>query len=171
MRTGPSRSDDFGEIIIFKPGVSEIKKSLEAINKILPSDVIAIPYYSQLEQHKKTYIEQLYSVEVAKLNIEKNQDFSSEFKDERDFKTNCLNGNGKYKRIIIIATNILEASTTIKSAKYVIDTGTQKVNKYDYKKRGEKLILENISETSRIQRRGRVGRISSGTVYYLYEKN
>ena len=32
------------------------------------------------------------------------------------------------------------------------------------------LEVQPISESSRIQRRGRVGRIAKGTVYYMYEK-
>ena len=35
---------------------------------------------------------------------------------------------------------------------------------------GSKLVTTFISESSRIQRKGRVGRVSSGTVYYLYEE-
>jgi hypothetical protein len=85
-----------------------------------------------------------------------------------DFET--AKGNGPYDRIIIVATNILEASSTIQTVKFVIDTGTQKTNIYDYEKMGSKLVTTYISESSRIQRKGRVGRVSSGTVYYLYDE-
>ena len=40
-----------------------------------------------------------------------------------------------------------------------------KVNKIDEIKNKTNLLIEKISEASRIQRRGRVGRIASGTVY------
>ena len=40
---------------------------------------------------------------------------------------------GTYSRVVIIATNIAEASITIDTLKYVVDTGTQKTNIYDYK--------------------------------------
>ena len=77
---------------------------------------------------------------------------------------------GLYKRAIIIATNVAEASITISGLKYVIDNGYAKVNKFDEIKNKTNLLIEKISEASRIQRRGRVGRIASGTVYYLYKK-
>ena len=78
---------------------------------------------------------------------------------------------GIYKRAIIIATNVAEASITISGLKFVIDNGYAKVNKFDEVKNETKLLIEKISESSRIQRRGRVGRIASGTVYYLYGKS
>ena len=73
-------------------------------------------------------------------------------------------------RKIIVATNIAEASITIDGLKFVIDTGVEKTTQYDYKARTTKLITRDITESSRLQRKGRVGRTSSGTVYYLYEK-
>ena len=75
---------------------------------------------------------------------------------------------GLYKRAIIIATNV--AKFTISGLKFVIDNGYAKVNKFDEIKNKTSLNIEKISEASRIQRRGRVGRIASGTVYYLYGK-
>ena len=55
--------------------------------------------------------------------------------------------------------------------KYVIDTGFNIV--VSNNPQTMETIIENklISETSRIQRRGRVGRVGSGTVYYLYKKD
>ena len=75
---------------------------------------------------------------------------------------------GKYKRAVIIATNVAEASITIPDLKFVIDNGYAKVNNYDEKYDESTLDVEKISDASRLQRRGRVGRKSDGTVYYLY---
>jgi len=78
---------------------------------------------------------------------------------------------GTYERVIIIATNIAEASITIDTLKYVIDNGLQNSGVYNPITRTTDLIRTYISESSRIQRRGRVGRVSDGIVYYLYEKD
>ena len=41
---------------------------------------------------------------------------------------------------------------------------------YSYIRRGGKLVTMNISESSRLQRKGRVGRTGPGHVYYTYKK-
>ena len=38
--------------------------------------------------------------------------------------------SGIYKRAVIIATNVAEASITLNSLKYVVDNGYSKVNKF-----------------------------------------
>ena len=77
---------------------------------------------------------------------------------------------GTYNRAIIVATNVAEASLTIENLKFVIDNGFAKVNQYNEITDEQQLIEESISEASRKQRKGRVGRVASGTVYYLYKK-
>jgi hypothetical protein len=159
------RTTTDGDILLFKSGVPEINKALQILNSELPSDVIALPYHSRFgDQYasNKNFIENLTSESILKLRISKTDDFTT--------TKNLYQGTGNYRRAVIIATNAAEASITIQTLKFVIETGDQKVNLYDYKKRGEKLVKGPISESSRIQRKGRVGRTSSGTVYYLYEK-
>ena len=58
-------------------------------------------------------------------------------------------------------------SITISGLKYVVDIGYSKVPSYDEKMDTVKLNVEKISEASRKQRRGRVGRHSNGEVYWL----
>ncbi len=71
---------------------------------------------------------------------------------------------------MIIATNVAEASITLEKLRYVIDTGYAKVNVYDPLDNVSKLITLPISKSSSQQRRGRVGRVASGVVYYLYDR-
>jgi len=137
------QSTSDGDILVFEPGKKDIEELIEQLKTVLPNNIIALPYYSELPDKKKKIVESLpKSLETIN-------------------KT----------RAIIIATNIAEASITITSLRYVIDTGTQKVNIYDYKKKEASLVLKPISESSRIQRKGRVGRTASGTVYYLYKES
>ena len=77
---------------------------------------------------------------------------------------------GIYKRSIIVATNVAEASITIPGLEYVIDNGYAKEASFDEKLNQSKLQVERISEASRIQRKGRVGRKGDGTVYFMYKK-
>ena len=83
---------------------------------------------------------------------------------------NIYEGSGSYNRCAIVATNIAEASITIDKLKIVIDTGKQKVNKFDRKTRTETLGTEGITESSRLQRKGRVGRTNPGEIHYIYEQ-
>lgn len=154
------KKSDSGDILLFEPGVGEITKLITELNPLLPPDVIALPYHGQLSKDSREFIEKIAD-RLHLLRISKDQNFAT----TQDLTV----GKSRYKRAIIVATNAAEASITIASLKFVVETGNQKVELYDYKRRGEKLIKTDISESSRIQRRGRVGRKSSGKVYYLYE--
>ena len=79
--------------------------------------------------------------------------------------------NYTYTTVIIVATNVAEASITIGNLKFVIDTGHVKSMPFDIvtNKKDSKII--RITNMNRLQRRGRVGRISDGTVYYTYTEN
>lgn len=156
-------SSSSGDILVFQPGKTEIINLIQEINSNTRPDVIALPFYSELAKEKTDIIENLDS-EKFNLTIPKNIPYESNLPYVPIPK-------GTYKRIIIVATNIAEASITINSLKYVIDTGSQKVNIFNPNIREDQLVLTNISEQSRIQRRGRVGRVSSGSVFYTYEKD
>lgn len=156
---------DSGDILIFEPGATDINKLVTELNKIMPSNMIAFPYFSKMDEDKKAFVEGI----ADNLKIYK-ADRSIPFTDPSINKETLQYGNNSYTRAVIVATNIAEASITINTLKYVVDTGTQKVDKYDYKKRGNIQKQIFIAEENRIQRKGRVGRTSSGDVYYLYEK-
>ena len=155
----------FGNILIFENGTNEIIKRVKELNKIIPKNIIALPYYSQLNRKFKKLIED--DLDINKITTPKelvNQIWNI---NENDDTVKSLY---KYDRCIIIATNVAEASLTINNLKFVIDNGYAKVNKYSYLTDEKLLVPEEISEASRKQRKGRVGRTSSGTVYYLYKK-
>ena len=59
-----------------------------------------------------------------------------------------------------------EASITIPNLKFVVDTGYEKSMRFDPKRDISNLEVKKISEASRVQRKGRVGRVTNGTVYY-----
>lgn len=160
-------STNKGTILGFSIGVNEIESMIIKLNQIIPSNVIAIPLYSKLS--------------ISYRNSVSTPQFLNEWIYDRKYIIEILNkypdkwnslqlpySKVKYNRYIIIGTNIVEASLTISSLKYVVDTGYEKVAIYDYDKKKLVLHTKEISESSRIQRKGRVGRVSNGYVYYTY---
>ena len=156
-------NDKTGDILFFQPGIKEIMETINDLNQMLPSEVIALPFYSKLKDYPKQFVENITDNKNS-LRIDR----SFPFDELTDFNNI---GNNHYKQVIIVATNIAEASLTFPTLKYIIDTGKQKNAIFNYKKNGALIVEKQISETSRLQRKGRVGRTSPGTVYYLYNEN
>jgi hypothetical protein len=154
-----------GDILFFGNGRKDILDNIKYLNEQLPYDIIALPYLSELDQRYKDIIENISVKKGAIKNKKENiyKEWSSEYIEDK-------NANAIYKRVIIIATNVAEASITIESLKYVVDNGYAKVDTFNPEINKSLLITDKISESSRIQRRGRVGRTNDGTVYYMYEK-
>src|SRR5690606_26732172 len=125
-----------------------------------------IPYHGKMSQQKKDIVENLNEITKKTLRYPKNIPY-----DEELSSSDLMVPYGTYDRIVIVATNLAEASITVGTLKFVIETGTQKVEAYDYVDRTSKIQTTYISESSRKQRKGRVGRKSAGTVYYTYGPN
>ena len=155
-----------GEILLFSIGTKEILDLTKQLNQILPITDIALPYFSALH-HKYKFIIEKIDKQIINIKNTKDRihlDWGSEYKQDMSV------AKGLYKRAIIIATNVAEASVTIPRLKFVVDNGYAKVNRYNSELNTSQLIIEKISESSRVQRRGRAGRLSDGFVTYLYEK-
>ncbi|XP_015601854.1 ATP-dependent RNA helicase DHX36 isoform X2 [Cephus cinctus] len=73
-------------------------------------------------------------------------------------------------RKIIIATSIAETSITIEDVVYVIDCGKMKLTNFDLENNILTLEPEWVSLANAKQRKGRAGRVQSGTCYHLYSK-
>jgi hypothetical protein len=156
-----------GDILLFANGMNEINKAVKYLNETLPLGNIVLPYYGTLNVRYRDIIEKI-DIKINSIKT-KREDVANNWGDEW-IEDNSV-PDGIYKRAIIVATNVAEASITINSLKYVVDNGYAKVNKYDSELGITKLGEELISEASRRQRKGRVGRVGDGTVYYIYEKN
>ncbi|KAL5859172.1 hypothetical protein ACOSQ4_000468 [Xanthoceras sorbifolium] len=71
-------------------------------------------------------------------------------------------------RLVVVATNVAETSLTIPGIKYVVDTGREKVKKYNSATGMESYEVHWISKASAAQRAGRAGRTGPGHCYRLY---
>ncbi|WP_255231798.1 ATP-dependent helicase HrpB [Vibrio pelagius] len=76
----------------------------------------------------------------------------------------------KGKRKVVLATNIAETSLTIEGIRLVVDSGLERVAKFDLKTGVTKLEQVKISLSSAEQRAGRAGRIEEGLCVRLYSE-
>lgn len=154
-----------GDILLFRPGTSDIAKSVLALNApgVLPDDVIVLPYHAQLPRHVREFLDKI-DKNLKFLRISKNQDISTVTQD------GLVTGDYSYKRCVLIATNVAEASISITTLRYVVETGLEKTMRFDFERRSNILTTNYITDASRLQRKGRVGRVAPGTVYYTYKK-
>lgn len=152
-----------GNILLFQSGQKDILNTIEELNKVIPSNWIALPFYSELNDKRRQFIEDLDN-KFFKLHINKDENFN-------EITTLYDQSKPTYTNFVLVATNIAEASITINSLYYVIDIGKRKNDYYDYEKKNSKILETFISESSRLQRKGRVGRIGAGEVHYLYKEN
>ena len=159
-----------GDILLFSLGEADIKRICKKINSELPinSDIICIPFYRELPK-KWTTMNQLTKL-VKQITVNRNDLFDEIYPKENNNIPKKVPLN-TYKRAIVVATNIAEASITINTLKYVIDTGYHKSANYTIEDDSQIFKDIKITESSRIQRKGRVGRVSSGIVYYMYKIN
>lgn len=73
-------------------------------------------------------------------------------------------------RKIVLATNIAETSLTIDGVSVVIDSGLEKVQKFNITRGASTLVEQHISKASSIQRAGRAGRQQAGVCYRLWDE-
>lgn len=71
------------------------------------------------------------------------------------------------KRKIVLATNIAETSLTIEGVRVVIDSGLERVPRFDPVSGMTRLATQRISQASAVQRAGRAGRLEPGVCYRL----
>ena len=155
---------DIGDILLFSIGEEDIKNAVNELNRIIPTHVIALPFYSRMNSKYKEMIEDIdkYISKIRNNKYNIANEWGEDYIEANDVPS------GYYKRAVIVATNVAEASITIDTLRYVIDTGYAKANIYSIESDSYNIVLEQISESSRIQRRGRVGRVAEGHVYHIY---
>ncbi|MDP0491267.1 MAG: ATP-dependent RNA helicase HrpA [Verrucomicrobiota bacterium JB023] len=74
------------------------------------------------------------------------------------------------RRRVVLATNVAETSLTIPNIVCVIDSGLARVSRWAPQRGVQRLQIEQISQASARQRRGRCGRVREGVCVKLYEE-
>ena len=155
-----------GDILLFSIGGAQIRNIVTILNEKTPSHVIALPMYSELPEYWTDIAEQ--TDKIKEITFHKSELFNEITAKGSAVKKVALN---TYTQAIVVATNVAEASITIYKLKFVIDTGYVNSVKYDNITRSTIASIALITEASRLQRKGRVGRVSSGKIYYMYAYN
>jgi ATP-dependent helicase HrpB len=72
------------------------------------------------------------------------------------------------QRKIVLASAIAETSLTIEDIRVVVDSGLQRLARYNPATGMTQLVTQRVSQASADQRRGRAGRVAPGTCYRLW---
>ncbi len=144
-------------LLLFLPGQNEIDNAVKKINESTNSDVLCLPFYSVLPSENQEFVRRITAKTLKSYTGSKTEPYSK----------NQVSV-GTYNKIVIVATDIAEASITIDILKIVIDTGKTKVPIYNYTLNETVMYLQTINYNSYKQRIGRVGRVQSGTAVLLY---
>ncbi|MBH3234780.1 ATP-dependent helicase HrpB [Serratia marcescens] len=74
------------------------------------------------------------------------------------------------RRKVVLATNVAETSLTIEGIRLVVDSGLERVARYDVRNGLTRLATQRISQASMVQRAGRAGRLEPGLCWHLFAK-
>lgn len=143
VRQGIRYAGDSGNILVFLPGISDIRKAQEAL--------LETNEFSDNSENELCILHSSISLEEQKRII------------------SPASPDGK--RRIILSSVIAETSLTVPGVNVVIDSGLSRVNRMDINTGMEKLTTEKESEFSAEQRKGRAGRLCEGTCIRLWEKH
>ncbi|KAF9103570.1 ATP-dependent RNA helicase dhx29 [Mortierella sp. GBA35] len=137
----PPHIPDTGAILIFLPGMPEIRKLFDAlkVNRRFGDErqFSLWPLHSSVSSEGQSQV-----FDVPPPGIRK----------------------------IVMATNIAETGITIPDVTIVIDTGKSKQIKFDEKKRVTTLQERFIAKANARQRRGRAGRVQEGVCFHMFSK-
>ena len=132
-----------GSILVFLPGVGEIRKTLEQLQDDLSesdtkNSVVLAPLFGDLSG-----ADQDAAIAPAPAGMRK----------------------------IVLATSIAESSLTIEGIRIVIDTGLQRRPRFDPNSGMSRLVTERVSKASADQRAGRAGRLEPGVCFRLWSES
>jgi HrpA-like RNA helicase len=145
-------NSDTGDILVFIPTTNDAIKGCQMVRSKCPSTLTT----------KKTTCDKLYCIEVYAKMKQSDKDMAV----SKDiYKTKG------YDRKIIFATNVAESSITFDGLVYVVESGYELGNYYDYKDNSYVVTKKYTSQAQIKQRIGRAGRTQTGVSYHLYTQD
>ncbi|RVD87583.1 uncharacterized protein DFL_001808 [Arthrobotrys flagrans] len=139
-----AKTTDAGDILVFLPGLAEIKLVDEMLRLKAP---LGVDF-----QNSDTY-----RIDILHSSLPQQQ-------------MDVFHANAAGKRKIILSTNIAETSVTIPEVRYVVDSGKLREKRFEQTSRITKLQCTWISKSNSKQRAGRAGRVRNGHYYALFTK-
>ncbi|KAK6525065.1 ATP-dependent RNA helicase A [Arthrobotrys megalospora] len=139
-----AKTTDAGDILVFLPGLAEIKLVDEMLRQNSPLGV----------DFKNS---DTYRIDILHSSLPQQQ-------------MDVFHANVAGKRKIILSTNIAETSVTIPEVRYVVDSGKLREKRFEQTSRITKLQCTWISKSNSKQRAGRAGRVRNGHYYALFTK-
>lgn len=163
LNIGGSKNYPVVEIFTKRPCFDQFKETLKIVKqiheneKINESVLIFMPGLEEIEVVSNLLSSHLTDIKIIKLHSMK------ENKDNSELFSDFVN-----TRKIIVSTNIAETSVTLPSVSFMINSGLYKLKTEN--KNISKLSTIPITQMMNLQRVGRLGRVSKGTVYHLFTK-
>ena len=140
--------EEDGNILVFLPGVGEIKKLETMLNLSIKEAKIDTAF----NETSACFVSALYGTLS---------------KEEQD---RAIKVPAKGNRKIVLSTNIAQTSLTIEGIKIVIDSGLQNSAVFNSSSGMNRLETSFISQDAATQRAGRAGRLSQGKAYHLWHR-
>lgn len=158
--TGPRSDDPEDE-------VSAIVSALRELDREAPGDVLVfLPGEAEIRDAADA-VRGAYARDSAPTEVLPLFGRLSAAEQHRVFERSRVAG---VRRRVVLATNVAETSLTVPGIKYVIDTGTARISRYNARSKVQRLPIEAISQASANQRSGRAGRTSDGIAIRLYSE-
>ena len=143
--TAAGNGMDFGNILVFLPGISDIRKAQD--------ELLATGLFDDNSANELCILHSIITLQEQKRII-----------------TPPRQGE-KQKRRVILSSAIAETSLTVPGVTTVIDCGLARVNSMDLNTGMEKLTTQTESEFSAEQRKGRAGRLCKGKCIRLWNEH
>ena len=138
-----------------------LKTTLDAIKSDEGDVLVFLQGVKEIRNLQKSLSDSLKSGEISVLPL-----YSALSKKEQDL---ALLPSSKRK--IILSTNVAQTSLTIEGVRIVVDSGLEKLSRFNHSNAMNHLESAFISKDSATQRAGRAGRLSHGKCYRLWHEN
>ena len=147
--------------VSYHPGQPIADAAIDALNETTGSVLAFLPGMLEIRRAVSEIRERSRRPDLDVLPLHGSLDA-----DEQDA---ALSASSPGRRRIIVSTNVAETSITVPDVTAVVDSGLQKVARYDAERAIDSLATERVTQDSADQRAGRAGRTASGIVRRLWD--